>query len=269
MAEAQFSPPEFDPVRPNVARMYDYLLHGKNNFAADRALGDQVIAMMPTVAVGVRAQREVLGRVVRYLVGEAGLRQLIDIGSGLPTVDNVHQIAQRADPGTRVIYVDNDPVVLAHARALLASNEATIVVEGDLRAPERILADPQVRQHFDWSQPTGLLLCGILHHILEEERPAELTAALCRGLAPGSYVFIHHLLDAGDPEIADVQAALQRSLGRGQFRTWDQISELFGDLEMVDPGLVLVPHWRPDPGTLTEADYPVLRLAVAGVARKP
>jgi hypothetical protein len=268
VADDPLSPPEFDPARPNVARMYDYLLHGRNNYAADRALGDEVIAAMPTVGVGVRAQREVLGRVIRYLVGEVGLRQLIDIGSGLPTVDNVHEIAQRTAPGTRVIYVDNDPVVLAHARALLATDETTIVVDGDLRAPERILADPQVRGHFDWDQPTGLILCGILHHILDSERPAELVAALCRGLAPGSYVFIHHLLDAGDPAIADVQEAMQRSLGRGQFRTFEQIRELFDGLELVEPGLVLVPRWRPDEGTPSVEDYPVLRLACAGVARK-
>jgi hypothetical protein len=248
--------------------MYDYLLHGRDNYAADRALGDQVIASMPTVGIGVRAQRDVLGRAVRFLVGEAGLRQLIDIGSGLPTADNVHEIAQRTAPGTRVVYVDNDPVVLAHARALLARDTDTAVLEGDLRAPERILADPLVREHFDWDQPVGLILCGILHHILDEERPAELVAALCRGLPAGSYVFIHHLLDAGDPAIADVQAALRRSLGRGQFRTFEQIRGLFGGLEFVEPGLVLVPRWRPDPGTPRTDDYPVLRLACAGVARK-
>jgi hypothetical protein len=268
VADDQIAPPEFDPARPNIARMYDYLLHGRDNYAADRALGDQVIASMPTVGVGVRAQRDVLGRAVRFLVGEAGLRQLIDIGSGLPTADNVHEIAQRTAPGTRVIYVDNDPVVLAHARALLAKNADTIVVDGDLRAPERLLADPQVRGHLDWDQPVGLILCGILHHILDEERPADLVAALMDGLPAGSYVFIHHLRDAGDPAIADVQTALQRSLGRGQFRTEDQIRALFGDLEFVDPGLVLVPRWRPDPGTPGPDDYPVLRLACAGVARK-
>jgi O-methyltransferase involved in polyketide biosynthesis len=268
VADDPIAPPEFDPARPNIARMYDYLLHGRDNYAADRALGDRVIASMPTVGIGVRAQRDVLGRAVRFLVGEAGLRQLIDIGSGLPTADNVHEIAQRTAPGTRVIYVDNDPVVLAHARALLARDSGTAVVEGDLRAPERILADPLVREHFDWDQPVGLILCGILHHILDEERPAELVAALCRGLPPGSYVFIHHLLDAGDPAIADVQAALQRSLGRGQFRTFEQIRGLFGGLEFVEPGLVLVSRWRPDPGTPGTDDYPVLRLACAGVARK-
>jgi O-methyltransferase involved in polyketide biosynthesis len=249
--------------------VYDYLLGGKDNFAADRTLGDQVIASLPTVQVGVRAQRALLGRVVRYLVEEAGIRQLIDIGSGLPTADNVHEIAQRLDPRTRVVYVDNDPVVLAHARALLADNTATIVVGGDLRQPAGILGHPDVVRHLDWDQPAGLLLCGVLHHILDEEHPAELTQTLAAALPSGSYVFIHHLLDSGDPAIADVQAAFRNGMGRGQFRTWAQIESLFGGLELVEPGLVLVPDWRPDASTPSADAFPVLRLACAGVARKP
>jgi hypothetical protein len=259
----------FDPSRPNVARVYDYLLGGKDNFAADRVLGDQIITSMPTVQVGVRAQRALLGRVVRYLVEEAGVRQLIDIGSGLPTADNVHEIAQRYDSLARVVYVDNDPPVLAHARALLADNKVTIAVDGDLRDPAGIVRDPEVRRHLDWDRPIGLLLCGILHYILDEEHPAELTATLSRALPAGSYIFIHHLLDSGDPAIADVQAAFQQGLGRGQFRTWAQIRSLFNGLELVEPGLVLVPEWRPDAGTASARDFPVLRLACAGVARKP
>jgi hypothetical protein len=259
---------DFDPSRPHIARVYDHLLGGKDNFAADRTLGDQIIASLPAVQLGVRAQRAVLGRVVRYLVAEAGIRQLIDIGSGLPTAENVHEIAQRIDPATRVVYVDNDPVVLAHASALLADDAATIVVDGDLRQPAAILGDPEVREHLDFEQPVGLLLCGIMHYILNEERPVELMKTLYGGLPSGSYVFIHHLLDSGDPEIADVQAAMQRGLGRGEFRTWPHIRSLFNGLDLVKPGLVLVPDWRPDPGDPTAQDHPVLRLACVGVARK-
>jgi O-methyltransferase involved in polyketide biosynthesis len=270
VANGDFSAPGFDPSRPHIARVYDYLLGGKDNYEADRQAGDHIIASLPSVQVGVRAQRAVLGRVVRYLVGEAGVRQLIDIGSGLPTVDNVHEIAHRIDATTRVVYLDNDPVVLAHARALLASDAATVIaVQGDLRDPAAILADPHVARHLDWSQPVGLLLCGILHHILDEERPAELVAELTRALPSGSYVFIHHLLDGGDPSVADLQTALQKGLGRGQFRTWARIRGLFDGLDLVEPGLVLVPQWRPDGETLSAEDWPVLRLACAGVARKP
>jgi hypothetical protein len=252
-----------------VARVYDYLLGGKDNFAADRAVGDQIIASLPAVQIGVRAQRDLLGRVVRYLVGEAGIRQLLDIGSGLPTAENVHQIAQSVAPQARVVYLDNDPVVLSHARALLADNTAIFAAEGDLKDPAGILANPDVRKNLDWDQPIGLLLCGILHYILDEENPAGLVAALYRALPSGSYVFIHHLLASEDPASATLQAEMQKGLGRTQFRTMAEIKELFGDLELVEPGLVLIPDWRPYPATSRVRQHPVLRLAAAGVARKP
>jgi hypothetical protein len=258
----------FDPSRPHVARVYDYLLGGKDNFAADRSVGDQMIASLPAVQVGVRAQRDVLGRVVRFLVGEAGIGQLLDIGSGLPTAENVHEIAQRIEPAARVVYLDNDPVVLSHARALLADDKATFVADGDLRDPAGILSHPVVLDYLDWDDPIGLLMCGILHYILDEEDPAELVGTLYRALAPGSYVFIHHLLDLTDPAAATLQAQMRDGLGRAQFRTKARIRELFGGLELVEPGLVLVPDWRPDPGTPGVRDHPVLQMACVGVARK-
>ncbi len=267
MADRADHPAAFQPDRPHVARVYDYLLGGKDNFAPDRAVGDQMIATLPEIQLGVRAQRDVLGRVVRYLVGEAGLRQLLDIGSGLPTADNVHEIAQRIDPATRVVYLDNDPVVLSHARALLADEQATFVAEGDLRDPEGILANPDIRKHLDWDRPIGLLLCGILHYVLDEENPAEVTAALYDALPPGSYVFIHHLLDTEDPATATLQEQMRSGVGRAQFRTMAQIRTLFNGLELVEPGLVLVPDWRPEPPAIR--DHPVLEMACVGVARKP
>jgi S-adenosyl methyltransferase len=260
---------QFDASRPHVARLYDYLLGGKDNFAADRAVGDQMIASLPAVQVGVRAQRDVLGRVVRYLVGEAGLRQLLDIGSGLPTAENVHEIAQQVEPETRVVYLDNDPIVLSHAKALLADDKVTFAADGDLRDPAGILASPDVREHLDWDQPIGLLMCGILHYILDDENPADIVATLYRALPPGSYVFIHHLLELDDPASATLQEQMRKGVGRAQFRTLDQVRVLFGDLEFVDPGLVLVPDWRPDPGTPNVDHHPVLQMACVGVARKP
>ena len=259
----------FDSSQPHISRVYDYLLGGKDNYAADREVGDEIIASLPTVQTGVLAQRAVLKRVVSFLVGEPGVGQLIDIGSGLPTADNVHQIAHRIHPATKVIYVDNDPVVLAHARALLADNATTIVVGGDVRDPAGILGNHEVRTHFEWNQPVGLLLCGILHHILDSEHPEDLTARLIDALPSGSYVFIHHLVDSGDPAVTGVQRAMQAGMGRGQFRSRDAIEGLFAGLELVEPGLVLVSDWRPDPDTPKAADNPVLRMACAGVARKP
>jgi hypothetical protein len=256
----------FDASRPHVARVYDYLLGGKDNFAADRAIGDKMLASIPAVQLGVRAQRDVLGRVVRYLVGEVGLRQLLDIGSGLPTADNVHEIAQRIDPATRVVYLDNDPIVLSHAGALLADDKATFVVDGDLRDPAGIVANPDVRKHLDWEQPIGLLMCGILHYVLDDEQPSEVVATLYDALPSGSYVFIHHLLSIEDPAAALLQEQMRSGLGRAQFRTLDEVRVLFDGLELVEPGLVPVPDWRPQPPTIR--DHPVLEMACAGVARK-
>jgi hypothetical protein len=260
---------EFDASRPHVARVYDYLLGGKDNFAADRVVAEQMIASLPAVQVGVRAQRDVLGRVVRYLVGEAGVRQLLDIGSGLPTAENVHEIAQQVEPAARVVYLDNDPVVLSHASALLADNKLTFVADGDLRDPAGILSHPVVLDHLDWDEPIGLLMCGMLHYILDEENPDEIVGTLYRALPRGSYVFIHHLLDMEDPAAATLQGQMRASLGRAQFRTHAQIMKLFDGLELVEPGLVLVPDWRPGPGTPGVRDHPVLQMACAGVARKP
>jgi S-adenosyl methyltransferase len=260
-------PGPFDASRPHVARVYDYLLGGKDNFAADRALGDKIIASVPAVQLGVRAQRDVLGRVVRYLVGEVGLRQLLDIGSGLPTADNVHEIAQRIDPATRVVYLDNDPIVLSHAEALLADEKATFVVDGDLRDPAGILAHPDLRKYLDWEQPIGLLMCGILHYVLDDEDPAAVVATFYDALPSGSYVFIHHLLATEDPAAEVLQEQMRSGLGRAQFRTLGQVGDLFDGLELVEPGLVLVPDWRPEPPAIR--DHPVLEMACVGVARKP
>jgi hypothetical protein len=255
--------------RPNIARVYDYLLGGKDNFAADRELGDKIKEALPEVHLGVQQQRATLRRVVRYLVGEAGIRQLIDIGSGLPTAGNVHQVAQETAAGVRVVYVDNDPIVLAHARALMADDKTTFVINGDVRHPAEILKHPDLNHLIDLNRPVGLLLCGILHHILDDEDPAGITAAYRKALPSGSYVFIHHLVDIGDPGAAAVQAAFRQGMGRGQFRRLEQIERFFDGLDLIEPGIVPVADWRPDADTPRTSDHPVLRLAVAGVARKP
>jgi hypothetical protein len=256
-------------TRPHIARVYDYLLGGTASFPADRAVAEAIMARLPAVPAGVRAQRDLLGRVVRYLVGEAGVRQLLDIGSGLPTAENVHEIAHHIDPGTRVVYVDHDPVVLTQARALLAGESVTFVADGDLTDPAGLLARPEVREQLDWEQPIGLLLCGILHYVLDEEDPAGILATLSGALPAGSYVFIHHLLDRQDPASAGLQTAMQQGLGRVKFRTIGEIRDLFGGLELVEPGVVPVPDWHPDPdsGTTGQDRDPVLGLAAAGVAR--
>ncbi|MEZ0094813.1 SAM-dependent methyltransferase [Streptacidiphilus sp. EB129] len=254
---------------PNIARIYDFLLGGKDNYASDREVGGRIAQALPEVHLGVQQQRAVLRRVVEYLTREAGLRQLVDIGSGLPTAENVHQVAQRIDPATRVVYVDNDPVVLTHARALLADNKQTVVVDGDLIKPSALITDQALRAHIDFDQPVGLLLCGILHYVLDEEDPAGVVRTLVDALPSGSYVFIHHLISAGDPDAAQAEAALRQGVGRGQFRTRDQVAAFLDGLDLVDPGVVTVAEWRPDAGTPSLDANPVLRLAAVGVGRKP
>jgi SAM-dependent methyltransferase len=261
-----------DTPPPNIARVYDYLLGGKDNYASDRALGDQIARALPQVHLGVQQQRAVLRRVTDHLVREVGLRQLIDIGSGLPTAENVHQVAQRITPDARVVYVDNDPTVLAHARALLADNEQTVVTDGDLRHPDALLADPVVRAHIDFGQPIGLLLCGILHYVLDDEDPYRIVRTLVDELPSGSYVFVHHLITVGpdvDADTAEAEAALRQGVGRGQFRTKDEVAAFLDGLDLVPPGVVTVPDWRPDADTPSANVHSVLRLAAVGVARKP
>jgi O-methyltransferase involved in polyketide biosynthesis len=258
------NPPGIDTSRPNVARVYDYLLGGKDNFAADRAAGERIIAALPASQIGVRAQRELLARVVRFLVSEERVTQLLDIGSGLPTAENVHQVARAADPACDVVYIDNDPVVVLHAKALLADSKHTFAAAGDLTDPAGILAT--AREYLDWTRPVGLLLCGIVHFLPDEDEPRRLVAELTAALPAGSYVFIHHLLHTADTALEN---AMKQGLGRVQFRTRDEILALFDGLDLVDPGLVLVPDWRPGPYTATVSDHPVLALAAAGVARKP
>lgn len=253
-------PRGLDLSKASSARVYDYLLGGKDNFAIDREAGERIKARMPGAHLGVQAQRAVLGRVVRFLVREVGLRQLVDIGTGLPTVDNVHQVARSVAPGVRVAYVDNDPIVLSHARALLATDDDTLVVEGDLNEPAALLTS--LDDHIDLSEPVGLILCGILHHIQDD--PWSPTAKLVAALAPGSYVFVHHLFNRGDEQSAALQA-----LERSRYRTYEEISRFFTGLDLVEPGLVPVPEWRPDPELAVLDDHPVLQLALAGVARKP
>lgn len=260
------------PSQPTTARVYNYLLGGRDNYSVDRDTSQRMLQEVPGIPAGVRAQRAVARRAVRYLVGQAGVRQLLDIGAGLPVQPNVHQVAQGITPATRVVYVDNDEGVLAYARAILMENPQTAVVSGDLRVPDGIINDPMVRAHLDWASPIGVLLCGILHLITDSDRPGELMARLIAALPPGSYVFIQHLLDLDDPVAVQLKMTMTRTFSDVQFRSMDQVRELFRGLELVEPGLVRVPDWRPDmdaapgdPGSAPAA----LGLACAGLGRKP
>ena len=251
-----------------MARVYDFWLDGKDNYAADRAVAEQVAAAYPDIRIAVRAQRGFLARAVRFLVTQAGIRQFLDIGTGLPSANNTHQVAQRAAPESRVVYVDNDPIVLAHARALLASSPegATAYIDADLRATGAILE--RAGDVLDFGQPVAVMLLGILQGIPDKEDPAAIIACLMDAVAPGSYLAITQIAgDVATDEVADgVQRYNQQVAVPVAARTHAEVSRFFTGLELIEPGVVQVHRWRPADGDQgSERDLAIY----AGVGRKP
>ena len=265
-------PPGIDVSKPHSARIYDYLLGGKDNFAADRAVAQQAIAAWPGMRVAARENRAFVGRAVRYLVGEAGIDQFLDIGSGLPTASNVHEVAQAANPAARVVYADNDPIVLAHARALLASTPEgrCAYIPADLRNPEKILADPATRETLDFGPPIALFIVAILHFVPDEEEPRRLVRTLVDALPSGSYVVATH--GTSEYHAQGTGDDVGRAYNRGGVSTADRDASEFGTLvfsglELVRPGIVSTSEWRPESEDLRPAPSEVG--ANAGVGRKP
>jgi hypothetical protein len=267
-------PPEgVDAKSPNIARVYDAFLGGKDNFAADRQVVEAALRVAPDAAAGGQANRAFLCRVVRYLVRDAGITQILDIGSGLPTQGNVHEVAREINPSVRTIYVDNDPVVCIHGQALLADARTTEVVTADVRRPSEILGDPVVRQFIDSSQPVGLLMLAILHHITDGEDPGGVMAILRDAMPPGSYLAISSFRMPG-AELAESRARtiemeqlFNEQLGTGRWRSDAAILAWFGDWELIAPGLVPLWDWRPDNDTDLPGDA-IYQGFVGGVARK-
>ena len=245
-------PPGIDVRVAHPARRYDYWLGGKDNFAADRASGDELERLFPKVRLGALANRALLQRATRFLAAEAGIRQFLDIGTGLPTADNTHEVAQAVAPDSRVVYVDNDPLVMVHARALLTSNPQgrTAYLEADLNDPGSILSDPVLRDTLDMSQPVGLMLVAVLHFIHGHGAARPVVRQLVDALPPGSFlVATHATSDFGTPEH---QALYQRLVEEGRSDVWtrgeDEFTALFDGLELVSPGVVPASEWRPEPG---------------------
>jgi hypothetical protein len=265
---------EIDTTRPSISRVYDFMLGGKDNFAIDREVAQLALKIAPDAPAAARANRDFLRRVVRYLVLEAGIRQFLDIGSGLPTQGNVHEIAQQAHPGVRVVYVDNDPIVLVHGRALLAKNASTTVIEADLLEPEKILARAEAKQLIDDSQPVGLLLLSIIHHINDDEDPVGILARLRDALPSGSYLAVAHFHNPGaehpdaSAQAYQAEKLFNENLGTGRWRTRDEIMAYFGDWEVLSPGLVPLAEWHPDPDAYVDRGI-LYHTLVGGVARKP
>ncbi|HTX86177.1 MAG TPA: SAM-dependent methyltransferase [Streptosporangiaceae bacterium] len=259
--------PAFDTSVAHSARVYDYWLGGKDNFAADRVAAEQVIEVRPAIRTDVRANRAFLGRAVRYLAGPAGIRQFLDIGTGLPSADNTHEVAQSVAPESRIVYVDNDPIVLAHARALLTSKPegVTAYLDADLRDPEAILA--RAGQTLDLAQPVAIMLVAVLHHIPDSDDPYGIVARLREAVPSGSYLVLSHpASDVQTEKVAEVARRYNASVVTGQTRrSVTEVAGFFGDWEILEPGVTQTPLWRPDAPTPVTGNVPMW----AGVARKP
>jgi hypothetical protein len=267
-------PAGIDVTRPNIARVYDALLGGKDNFEVDRAFIEMAMRQTtPDAPLAARANRAFLRRIVRYLVAEAGITQFLDIGSGLPTQGNVSEVAQEIDPRARVVHVDNDPVVNTHSMALLAHPESTEFITADLREPTQILQDATVARMIDFGRPVGLLMLAILHHINDEEDPAGLVKVLRDAMPPGSYLAISSFRLPG-PEFGDLrektlaaEKLLNENLGTGRWREDKEILAWFGDWELLEPGFLPLAEWRQDPQDIAHKDDTYYTFC-GGLARK-
>ncbi|WP_326599260.1 SAM-dependent methyltransferase [Streptomyces sp. NBC_01803] len=231
--------------QPHSARMYDYLLGGKDHYTVDGEAAEKALTSFPMLRTAARENRKFLGRAVRYLVHEAGIRQFIDLGSGLPTAENVHQVAQAADPDARVVYVDNDPIVLVYGSALLAKDARTAVIRGDIREPRTVLDHPQTRALIDFDRPVGILAVAVLHFVGDEEDPAGIMRTLREAASAGSHFILSHATADIAPEAAmGVQSAYRSQGVPLTLRGRERFTEFFEGLEMVEPGVQVVSDWR-------------------------
>ncbi|GAA0438675.1 hypothetical protein Acor_78900 [Acrocarpospora corrugata] len=247
MPEEAPAPLGIDATTPNAARMYNYYLGGKDNFAADRAAAEQVLKVAPEARELARQNRAFMRRAIRHVMADAGIRQFIDIGTGLPTEGNVHEIVHAHDPDATIVYVDNDPVVLAHSRAILSRTPHTATLRGDLRQPLDILSTPALRDLIDFSKPVAVLLVAVLHFLTEDDKPGEVIARLRDSLAPGSHLILSHVTADERAHAAQQGAAVYRKASSSiTLRNRQQIMDLFEGFELIPPGMVKLHDWRPD-----------------------
>ena len=239
-------PPQIDTSMASIARIYDYWLGGKDNFKADREAAELMIQQYPDIVAGVRKNRAFLGRAVHYLAAEAGIRQFLDIGTGIPTANNTHEVAQAVAPDARVVYVDDDPIVLSHARALLTSTTApTSYIDADARDTAKILAE--AAELLDLSQPTAVMLIAVLHCIPDSDDPYQLVADLMDAVPPGSFLAVTHPARDQVDIATKAEESLTKSMGQKvTFRTREQVSRFFSGLALADPGVVAIQDWRAD-----------------------
>jgi len=254
LSRPSWAPAEVDLERPSAARVYDYYLGGFHNFPADREMAKEAIRMWPELPLMMQANRGFLRRAVRFAVGQ-GITQFLDIGSGIPTVGNSHEVARRADPSSRVVYVDVDPVAVAHSRALLADDPATEVVQADLRDPDRILDDESLHRLIDLDRPVAILLVAVLHFVADDDDPRAVIARLRDAVPPGSFLVISHASQDGQPLLADSHQRLYaRTPTPMTMRSQPEIVEFFNGFDLVEPGVVPIQRWRPEAPSEVEGD---------------
>jgi hypothetical protein len=261
-------PPDLDTTVPNVARMYDYYLGGKDNFEADRVAAEKVLALVPGLPRSAQENRRFLRRVVRFLAAEAGISQFLDIGVGLPTQGAVHEVAREVRPDARVVYVDYDPVVVRHGQALLTVADLSVMVRGDVRQPADLLALPEIRDHLDLSKPVAIGLFAVLHFVSDDEDPAGITAHLRDAVAPGSYLAMSHIGTDFFPDkeaLARAIAVYEKASERVWPRSREQILGFLDGFELLEPGLVPKHQWRPVTGQAVDATPNVQWGAVARI----
>ncbi|MGI9001866.1 MAG: SAM-dependent methyltransferase [Pseudonocardia sp.] len=266
-------PPYADPTKASVARVYDAFLNGKDNYAVDREVLRRIQQVAPEATQLGWDNREFLIRATHFLASQTGVKQYLDCGSGLPTAENTHQVTQRIQPDARVVYVDNDPVVLAHGRALLEENDQTHLISADIFEPDHVVNNEFVHKYLDFSQPIALYQCGTLHHYSGERSPGDIMQGYIDALPSGSYVALSHFFDPETTEDSKLarrmeEIFLHSPMGSGWFRTRAAIESMFPGLDMVEPGIVLCADWWPD-GPRIKPMAPVQRCIVGGVGRKP
>ncbi|MGH4007077.1 MAG: SAM-dependent methyltransferase [Pseudonocardiaceae bacterium] len=266
---------KIDPTKASIARVYDAFLNGKDSYEIDREVVRRIHQVAPEMGQTAWDNRNFLIRVTQFIASQTGITQFLDCGSGLPTAENTHQVAQRIQPGAQVVYVDNDPVVLAHGRALLEKNDYTHFSAADIFKPHQVINDEVVRKYLDFSKPIALFQLGTLHHYDDEPSPQSIMAGYIDALPSGSYVAISHFSDPETtPELSELarrleQVFLHSPMGSGVFRTYAEIEGMLPGLELVEPGLTRCADWRPEGLHLVKPLEPVQHCMVGAVGRKP
>ena len=269
MPQENWIPTNIPLDRPNPARMYDYFLGGHHNFEVDRIAADQICKVYPDAANAARTNRAFLQRAMAFLLSQ-GVDQFLDLGSGMPTVGNVHEVAQDRLPSARVVYVDSDPIAVAQSRALLEDTHNTIIVQSDIREPEVVLTNPDVAALLDFQRPIALLMAAIVHFVPDDAQANRIVQTYVNKLPKGSYLVLSHVShDQAPPElVAQIEQLYARSTQPLRARSRDQITAFFEGFSIVEPGIVFVPSWRPDSSSTLFADEPSRSAILAGVGKK-